>query len=474
MKKYNVHVLDIAPRPATLPISPSLTYHKGSIDPSSLALSKLFAKTKIDGIVHLAAVSLEEWCITRFADCERVNVGGTKALLELVRGKGSKTKTPWIVLGSSMDVFGDEHNNRDPGSAIGKTKLAAELAVEGTGEIDPDMRMGVVRMDEIYGYEYSTSIASTFIPSLITNALTGLAIQYSSSRRARDYIHVNDAVAGLLGVIDRVKAADVGDGVVLHDLLSGVQVTEGQVVDIVRRQTNTLSPIRDLNAGSHPATSKGSTTTTHDLEAGLASTIANLIAANEAYNYQYLTSNCPTSLSSILSKPHPADERNKDLSKLDGCTVNIGFNHAGTLHYLKCEDGKHCLADGIKVPSYNWNQSVFIIHRVPGKKEERRVRIKLEEEKGNGWLGVSTGIGKEVGLELFGNNSIGAQTAFDLEVGFIMKKGEEGADDRSHRTLRICDYLSQGRENRFTLFPTSPLRLIGLPLRTPRLNSICE
>jgi len=411
MKKYNVHILDISPRPATLPISPSLTYHKGSIDPSSPALSKLFAKVRIDGVIHLGAVSLEEWCITRFTECEKTNVGGTKALLDVIRLKGSKSRMPWMILASSVEVFDGEKSNRNPSSAIGRTKLAAELAIEGASEIDPDLKTGIIRVDEIYGYDHSSSIPSTFIPSLIINALTGLPIQYSSTRRAKDYVHVDRAVEEILEVVEKVKESNVGDGVVLHDLLSGNLVTEGQMVDIVRRQTNTLSPIRDLGV-SHPGVIGGSTI---DLEIGLGETISNLISANEVYNAQYLTNNCPTTIP-FTTKIHPADERNKDLTKLIGCTVNIGFNHAGTLHHLKCEDGKNCIADGIKVPSYNWNQSVFVIHKVPGKKEERRVRIRLAEEKGMGWLGVNPGNGMEVGLQLYGNDSVAVDTAFDLEV----------------------------------------------------------
>jgi len=411
MKKYNVHILDISPRPSTLPISPSLTYHKGSIDPSSPALSKLFAKVRIDGVIHLGAVSLEEWCITRFTECERINIGGTKALLDNIRARGPKSRTPWMILASSVEVFDGEKSNRNPNTAIGRTKLAAELAIEAASETDPDLRSGIIRIDEIYGYDHSSSIPSTFIPSLIINALTGLPIQYSSTRRAKDYVHVENAVEGFLKVVEKVKESNAGDGIVLHDLLSGNQVTEGQVVDIVRRQTKTLSPIRDLGV-SHPGVVGGSTV---DLEIGLGNTISHLISANEAYNAQYISNNCATSIP-FTTRIHPADERNRDLTKLDGCTVNIGFNHAGTLHHLKCEDGKNCIADGVKVPSYNWNQTVFVIHKVTGKNEERRVRVRLAEEKGMGWLGVNPGNGREVGLQLYGNNSIGVDTAFDLEV----------------------------------------------------------
>jgi nucleoside-diphosphate-sugar epimerase len=224
IKTYNVHILDIAPRPSSLPISPSLTYHKGSIDPSSPALSRLFAKTKIDGIIHLAGISLEEWCLSGLEACERVNVGGTKALLEQVQ-KSRKGNKPWMVLASSMEVFGQEgpRDGRHPITSIGKTKLAAELIVEEATEADPNLQTAVVRMDEIYGYPNSGSIASTFIPSLVTNALTGLPIQYSSSRPGRDYVHIDDILTGWLEITEKVRTAEVGEGVGYHDLISGTK-----------------------------------------------------------------------------------------------------------------------------------------------------------------------------------------------------------------------------------------------------------
>jgi nucleoside-diphosphate-sugar epimerase len=431
IKTYNVHVFDIAPRPSSLPISPSLTYHKGSIDPSSPALSKVFAKTRIGGIIHLAGISLEEWCLSRLEACEKVNLGGTRALLEEVR-KSRKGIKPWMVLASSIDVFGQEgpRNGRHPITSIGKTKLAAELIVEEATEAESNLRTAIVRMDEIYGYPNSGSIASAFIPSLVTNALTGLPIQYSSTRLARDYVHIDDALKGWLEIIEKVRIAEVGEGVGYHDLISGTLTTESEVVDIVRRQTDTVSPIRDIGTGSRPSSNTASRRIEHSwkptisLETGHIRTITDLISANEKYNLAYLSNNCPSSpLSSspaYIHRTHPADERNKDLTKLDGCTVNLGFNHAGFLHHLKCEDGKHCLVDGIKVPSYNWNQSVFIIHKVPSRKEERRVRVRLEEEKGMGWLGFSRTSGLEVGLELYGKNEVGVETTFDLQVSYIV------------------------------------------------------
>lgn len=330
-------------------------------------------------------------------------------------------------MASSMDVYGSSgQKERKPTTAIGRTKLAAELLVEQAIETNADLRAGIIRFDQVYGLHHASAIGSTFVPSLIGNALTGLPIQYSSGREASDYLHIEDAVRGLTSAIESVKHSDTGAGIIAHDLVSGVMRTQGDLLEIVTRQTSTLSPIRDMQPGSKPFS--GSYTPTLesewkasiDLETGIAKTIAGLVSDTERYGLQYLADNCPSSDSIVTpaqTRIHPADERNRDLTKLDGCTVNIGFNHAGMLHHLKCEDGKHCIADGAKVPSYNWNQTVFVIRKVQGqgKKEDRRVRVQFKEEKGMGWLGFA-GAGQEVGLELYEKDQMGVETSFDLEV----------------------------------------------------------
>jgi nucleoside-diphosphate-sugar epimerase len=441
LKQYNVHIFDITPRPASLPISPSLTYHRGSIDPTSPALSKLFAKTRIDGIIHLAAISLEEWCAPRLAECEKINVGGTKSLLDQVVKttqkrlvKGARPK-PWMVMASSMEVYGTlGQMERNPITSIGRTKLAAELLIEQAVEVDPELRAGIIRFDQVYGYHHAAAIDLTFIPSLIGNALTSLPIQYSSGKPASDYLYIDDAVAGVVSAIEAVRQADTGIGALSYDIVSGEMKTQEEVLEIVKRHTSTLSPIRDIQPGPHRPSSpynpsskldwKASFST--DLETGLAKTIADLVIETERYGLQYLTDNCPSSQpkgstpSTFGHKLHPADERNRDLTKLDGCTVNIGFNHDGMLHHLKCEDGKHCIVDGAKVPSYNWNQTVFVVHKVKeqGKKMDRRVKVQFKEEKGMGWLGFAR-TGQGVGLELYDKDQLGVQTSFDLEVSCL-------------------------------------------------------
>lgn len=432
LEHYNVHILDIAPRPASLPRTTSLTYHRGSIDPSSAALSKLFRKTKFDGVVHLAAVSLEEWCEPRLADCERINVEGTKAILEQLRSSSSSGRrglVPWMLMASAIDTE----------TAVGRTKLAAEQALEQVHE----GRVGIVRMDEVYGYAPSTPIASTFLPSLISSALTGLPIQYSSDRPARHYTHIDDVLEGLRLAIEHVKRTP---GVSHLDLVSGSSKTEVELVDFVRKQTGSMSPVRDLGASRAPAPTAGHAhhpsstdlgwTAAIDIESGLAGMINTLVSETERYSLQYLADNCPSSdllalapfTSPVSTGPrqgaNPADERNKDMTKMDGCTVNIGFDHAGFLHHLKCEDGKHCIVDGAKVNGYNWNQTVWIVRRVKGgPKGERRVRVMFEEEQGTGWLGLRQGgAGREVGLELFSKDDPNAQTVFDLEVSHTPRR----------------------------------------------------
>lgn len=327
-----------------------------------------------------------------------------------------------MIFASSVDA-----RSARPTTALGRTKLAAEKLLQREAE-GGELRVGVIRLDDVYGYSHSSSIESTFLPSLITNAITGLPIQYSSDRAARDYTHIDDIVEGFRLSIEHVKKSP---GTSRIDLVSGERKTEQQLVEYVRRQTSTLSPIRDLGRGQ-PQTRKDLASIndlgwrpTIDIESGLATMINALISDTEKHSLQYLAENClhsevlalAPSMSDKPRRPHPADERNKDMTKLDGCTVNIGFDHDGFLHHLKCEDGKHCIADGVRVNGYNWNQTVFVVRREAGGKGERRVRVRFEEEKGTGWLGYRSH-GREVGLELVGSSDIDVKTVFDLEVSY--------------------------------------------------------
>ncbi|GMK55929.1 hypothetical protein CspeluHIS016_0209850 [Cutaneotrichosporon spelunceum] len=451
---FIVHALDIVPQPATLPAG--VVYHRGNVATSFRAVLE---STPFDGVVHFASVSLDQWCAPKEDECTRVNVGGTKAVMDAIgdhfdnahkSGKsmfGSGAKVPWILFGSSMDVFGPnatravtEDSPQEAESAIGRTKATAEVVVRDGFERarqvilrgGPENRDGkasfvkakakgnamlhaaVVRFADVYGYRRSSSIPSAFFPRLLQNAVTSLPIQYSSDRPPMDLLHVEDAVDGVLRVVQvcdgiaRLGKEAEPSLLTVNLVHGGKRWAEQEIVDLVRSATRSFSPVRDIgdNKGNDRGTAEFSSNTaleslgwtpTITLPIGLAKTVMHLAQDSADYAQHFLIGHCPKD--SIVQdlgvdgplRMLPEDSRNTELWKLDKCTVNMAFdNGRGFLHHVKCEDGKHCDANGAKVPSFNWNATVWIIEEVPGQTHTGNGKIiaRLREEKGMGYLGI--------------------------------------------------------------------------------------
>ncbi|WWC71348.1 uncharacterized protein I206_105303 [Kwoniella pini CBS 10737] len=454
--EYIIHVIDIAPRPTSLPTS--VVYHRGSILPSSSALSDLFASTSFNGVIHLAAISLESWCAPKENECHEVNVEGTKQILDQIgdtltekrkRLWNRQVKTPWIILGSSMEVYPQEQgvsevSGKNPTSALGRTKLGAEIALQDAvrnssldGFEGEAMINGMIlRFPEVYGYPQSQSVPHAFIPSLLTNALTSLPIQFSSDIPSLDLLHVDDAIKGILKAISRIEdQSRLGvrseGGVEEFNLVYGQRWQTQDIVELVRTEAHSMSPIRDIGSATSPQMPNFSNGRAKDIlewepeisaPVGLGVALQTLSEDIAEYSRTWHQNHCSPnadfpSEDNVLSDHFVEDLRNKDLTKLDGCTVNLGFDHEGWLHHVKCEDGKHCSADGEKVTAMNWNQSVFIVHKAADyNKKERTVRVMFEEEKGMGYLGYRKTKEDEIGLELFEKDDSEGQIEFDIEV----------------------------------------------------------
>jgi nucleoside-diphosphate-sugar epimerase len=411
------------------------------------------------GIIHLAAISLDSWCAPKEVECRKVNEGGTRALMSQIDALRQKWRgeAPWVIHASSTDVFGPgrKEGERWPETALGRTKAAAEDVVEDISK-QVGISATILRFADIYGYPQASSIPQSFIPSLLNNAVTSRPIQYSSDVAPMDLLHVDDAVEGILAAARRMEQkAGLPFKVEAIDLVSGKAWRAEELVERVRAETGSMSPIRDI--GDHQPPPTRALRNSHaanildwhptiTLDEGIRRSLLALAADIATYSRRYHSTHCEPSAEFPGPYGHTPklteNERNKALWKLDGCTVNIGFEHAGWLHHLKCEDGKHCVADGEKVTALNWNSSVFVVRKVQNGLKERTARVMFEEEKGNGWLAVARDTREygEVGLELCQKDGLQrADMEFDLEVRetCLPRERVELITRRSQRILRI-------------------------------------
>lgn len=488
--KYTVHVLDIVARPATLPSD--VKYHRGSVMAPSTAMGDLLSAHRFDGIIHFAAVSLNTWCEPKADECREVNEGGTVAVMNAIehalarapkggllsKGKGKGTANPWVVFASSMDVYGeseagvdviDEDSVHKPTTALGKTKDLAETAVRDafarTAGVHIDTEAGVlkekpgklrgaiVRLPEVYGYHRAVAIPSAFVRHMLANAITSLPIQYNSDNAPVDLLWVGDAVEGVLRVIRQVDLSarkSETPGLLEFNIVSGgKRWTQDEVVGLVRSETDSFSPVRDL--GDHKAPTKVPQYSYKKIEAalgwhpttslplGLAKAAQTLSESAAEHALDFLEDHCkPTDdIAALLGHSPPLvpeDMRNHDLYKLDGCVVNMGWDNQGWMHHMRCHNGGWCAPNNTKVDSYNWDQSYFYVRvdKDAPKTSNGRTTVRFEEQEHHwGFLGLDKAEvdkGGQVAFHAFHPN--------DENKGKYLDKFDiEVAADKSH--LRV-------------------------------------
>ncbi len=173
-------------------------------DPSLLALRM----ADCDGIIHLAAISRVAWGEERPDLCERTNVEGTHAVTEAALASPAR---PWLVFASSREVYGNpasslvrESDPVAPVNVYGRSKAQGEELIE-QGRA-AGLRAAIIRLSNVYGGPRDHPDRA--VPSLLTRALAGDDLVITGGDNYFDFVHVDDVVAGLLAVIDRLAAGE--------------------------------------------------------------------------------------------------------------------------------------------------------------------------------------------------------------------------------------------------------------------------
>ncbi|MDD9961412.1 MAG: NAD(P)-dependent oxidoreductase [Gammaproteobacteria bacterium] len=174
------------------------------------------------GVVHLAAVSRVIWAERAPADCREVNVGGVRRVLEAAL---EATPRPWVLFASSREVYGRsrrlpvaEGAPLSPVNVYGRSKVAGERLVDGART--NGLKAATVRLSNVYG---STSDhADRVVPAFARAAAEGSAIRIDGAGCTFDFTHIDDAVRGLVAVIDRLEG---GKTPPLVHLLTGTPTT---------------------------------------------------------------------------------------------------------------------------------------------------------------------------------------------------------------------------------------------------------
>jgi nucleoside-diphosphate-sugar epimerase len=208
-----------------------ITYIQG--DTTDPMLMREAFKRRIDGVVHLAAVSRVVWGENDPRSCVEVNEGGTRNILESIRRSDLR---PWFIFGSSREVYGEspslpvcEWFPRQPMNIYGRTKVAGEDLVRQYTQ-DLGLRSLILRYSNVYGNEHD--IMDRVLPRFIHSALTGLPIEVHGGRQLIDFTHINDTVEATMkamGYLESKTAPFIDD---LH-VCPGVGTTLQAAIGII-------------------------------------------------------------------------------------------------------------------------------------------------------------------------------------------------------------------------------------------------
>jgi len=160
-------------------------------------LSPIFAAFQPQAVFHLAALHFIPDCDDDPARCLRINVDGTKAVLEATAALDYRVP---VVLASSAAVYAPAdwaHQEQDwlrPVDVYGYSKRWAEDLTAGFAARTGNA-VGIARLFNVFGPGETNS---HFIPSLICQLQATGAVRLGNLSSRRDYVFVDDVADALL------------------------------------------------------------------------------------------------------------------------------------------------------------------------------------------------------------------------------------------------------------------------------------
>lgn len=220
-------------------------------------LIDVFAKEKIDAVIHFAANSLVGESMTNPLKYYDNNLCGTKVLLEAMLEKGINN----IVFSSTAATYGEPENipilesdKTSPTNAYGETKLAMEKMFKWTNHAH-GLNYVSLRYFNACGAHKSGEIGEAHAPE---THLIPLILQVPNGKREyisiygddydtkdgsciRDYIHVTDLATAHILAVEYLIAGGESN---IFNLGSGVGYTVKEVIDTARKVTGDEIPAK--------------------------------------------------------------------------------------------------------------------------------------------------------------------------------------------------------------------------------------
>ena len=190
----------------------------------------------VSTILHFAALTDTQYCEKNPSECYKINVEGTKNILELARKNDSN-----LIFASSSHVYGNpntlpilETDSLNPISIHAKSKVKAESLCE-EYSILYGINISIIRTFSIFG---SGSPSYALISRIINQILNNEKIILGNLDSKRDFLHVSD----FLNAVDILIENQI-DGCSKFNIGSGESFSVHDICDILLKISGSLNPI---------------------------------------------------------------------------------------------------------------------------------------------------------------------------------------------------------------------------------------
>jgi UDP-glucose 4-epimerase len=184
---------------------------------------------KVDGIIHLAAISRVVWAQQDPTLCQNTN---EVAFENLIKRCLMKTTLPWIIFSSSREVYGQQHHfpvsetaTLSPVNVYARSKVFGEQLMSYARA--HGMVSNILRLSNVYGCEHDHH--DRVIPAFARAASTGGELRVEGKDNIFDFTHIDDVSTGIVQCVEQTAQ---GMALPTLHLVSGQATTLGGLANL--------------------------------------------------------------------------------------------------------------------------------------------------------------------------------------------------------------------------------------------------
>ena len=197
----------------------------------------------IDGVIHLAAVSRVLDAEQNPEKCFDINVKGTMSLLSDL---AKLDNPPWIIYGSSREVYGSaqtmpvsEEQSLKPVNIYAESKVASESLMRNYARLTKRPAI-IFRFSNVYGsiHDHATRV----IPAFVRASVTGNEIRIDGENHTFDFTHVDDTARAIRAAVEYIEDGRLA-GIETMNVVSGKGTTLKQLANLIKTISSAEIPI---------------------------------------------------------------------------------------------------------------------------------------------------------------------------------------------------------------------------------------